>query len=131
MLSAFAKIKNSVSEPPATVNFNGKWVNELGSQMDLKVTNAGEVDGTYETAVGAPGKTESFDLRGFATGDMLSFTVNFGDYGSLTSWVGQHTDEGQGAVIKTIWILARNVEDKDEPTQLWGAVLTGYDNFTR
>ena len=131
MLPAFAKIKTLIGNPPPTVNFNGRWVNELGSEMDLKVSKTGEVDGVYTTAVGAPGKQEHFDLRGFAAGDLLSFTVNFGEYSSLTSWVGQHTDEGQGAVIKTIWILAKNIEDQNEPGQLWGSVLTGYDNFTR
>jgi hypothetical protein len=131
MLSAFAKVKTLPTAPKPTVNFAGKWVNELGSEMTLSVTPTGEVSGTYRTAVGAPGGSEKFDLRGFASGDLLSFTVNFGKYGTLTSWVGQHTDDGQGAIIKSLWILARNIEDPDEPGQLWGSVLTGYNNFTR
>jgi hypothetical protein len=57
--------------------------------------------------------------------------VNFGEYGSLTSWAGQHTEEDEGAVIKCMWILAKNIEDQNEPGQLWGAVLTGYNDFTR
>src|SRR3954462_13766833 len=131
MLRAFSKIQTAVGQLAPTVNFNGTWVNELGSKMELKVSQTGEVIGTYATAVGTPPKNERFDLRGFASGDLLAFTVNFGKYGSLTSWAGQHTEEDQGAVIKTMWILARNIEDQNEPGQLWGAVLTGYNNFTR
>ena len=77
------------------------------------------------------GVTEEFDLVGFASGDLISFTVDFGKYGSLTSWCGQHTDSGTGAIIKTMWLLAKNVPDELEPANLWGAVLTGSDNFTR
>ena len=131
MLHAFSTIYSIAGEPPPTVNFEGIWVNELGSTMRLTVSADGHVRGIYKTAVGSPTATEEFELVGFASGDLISFTVDFGRYGSLTSWVGQHTDQGQGAVIKTIWLLAQNVPDPEEPAKLWGSVLTGYNNFTR
>ena len=55
--------------------------------MTIKVTG-GKVTGKYRTGVGAPGPTEEFDLVGFASSDQIAFTVNFGKYGSLASWVG-------------------------------------------
>lgn len=131
MLKHFSTIKNSATSPVPTVNFNGKWRNELKSEMDLVVDNAGGVTGTYRTGVGSPGPTEVFDLVGFATGDLLSFTVNFGKYGSLTCWSGQHTIEGGSERIKTMWLLARNIDDASEPNSLWGAILTGADTFRR
>ncbi|MBA2749351.1 MAG: hypothetical protein H0U45_11580 [Tatlockia sp.] len=100
--------------------------------MDLLVARDGKITGIYKTAVGSPGNLEGFDLLGFASGDLISFTVNFGKYGSLTSWCGQHTEDVAGsAIIKTMWILAQNVPDPQEPNNLWGAVLTGSNNFTR
>jgi hypothetical protein len=132
MIHTLSTIATPIDTPKPAVNFNGVWVNELGSKMDLSVAAEGKVTGIYQTAVGAPGKWEEFELVGFASGDLISFTVNFGKYGSLTSWCGQHTGDPQGgALIKTMWILAENVPDPQEPKNLWGAVLTGSNNFTR
>jgi hypothetical protein len=131
MLKHFSTIKSAAGAPTPTVNFNGKWCNELHSEMSLTVDARGNVVGKYKTGVGTPTPSEEFDLVGFASDDLLSFTVNFGTYGSLTSWSGQHTYESGAEVIKTMWLLARNVKDPDEPADLWGAVLTGYDNFQR
>lgn len=131
MLKHFSTIKSSVEAPSPTVNFNGKWRNDLKSEMDLTIDAAGSVKGTFTTGVGSPGPTQKFDLVGFASGDLLSFTVNFGKFGSLTSWAGQHTIEGGVERVMTMWLLARNVKDSDEPADLWGAVLTGSNMFHR
>jgi hypothetical protein len=131
MIKRFSTIGRPAGSPAPTVNFTGVWRNELQSVMTLTVDAQGNVAGKYKTGVGSPGPTEEFDLTGFASGDLLSFTVNFGRYGSLTSWAGQHTVENGSEVIKTLWLLARNVKDPDEPNDLWGAILTGYDNFQR
>ncbi|MBA2749362.1 MAG: hypothetical protein H0U45_11635 [Tatlockia sp.] len=132
MIHTLSTIATPVGTPQPSVNFNGAWVNELGSRMDLLVARDGKITGIYKTAVGSPGNLEGFDLLGFASGDLISFTVNFGKYGSLTSWCGQHTEDVAGStIIKTMWILAQNVPDPQEPNNLWGAVLTGSNNFTR
>ncbi len=131
MLSHFSRIKIKKGIPAPSIDFNGRWRNELCSEMQLNVDEEGNVSGKYKTAVGNPDPGEEFDLVGFASGDLLSFTVNFGSYGSLTSWAGQHTIENNEEVIKTLWLLARNVQDPDEAFNLWGAVLAGYDNFQR
>ncbi len=131
MLKHFSTIKSIAGAPAPSIDFNGKWRNELHSEMNLKVDAKGNVSGKFKTGVGSPSPTEEFDLVGFASGDLLSFTVNFGKYGSLTSWAGQHTTEDGIDVIKTLWLLARNVKDQDESTELWGAILAGYDNFQR
>jgi Avidin family len=131
MIRHFSSIKSVIGSSTPTINFNGTWRNELHSEMNLKIDAKGNVTGKYKTGVGTPAPSEEFDLVGFASGDLLSFTVNFGAYGSLTSWSGQHTNEKGTELIKTMWLLARNVKDPDEPKNLWGAVLTGYDIFQR
>lgn len=130
MIKYFSNIK-ATGAPAPSVDFNGKWYNELKSEMDLTVNAHGNVSGKFRTGVGEPDPSEEFDLIGFASGDLLSFTVNFGRYGSLTSWVGQDTIEGGTEVIKTMWLMTCNIKDPDEPANLWGSVLTGYDNFQR
>ena len=99
--------------------------------MELAV-NGNEVTGTYRTNVGAPAPTEEFDIVGFVTGDLITFTVNFGMYGSLTAWAGQHTEPRPNEYeIQTLWHLAKNIADPDEPTGLWAGVLAGANVFTR
>lgn len=131
MLKHFSTIKKIAGVPVPAIDFNGIWRNELESEMHLAVDPKGNVSGKYKTGVGTPGPSEEFDLVGFATGDLVSFTVNFGQYRSLTSWVGQHTLENGSEEIKTMWLLASTVTDPDDPINLWGAVLTGYNNFRR
>ena len=117
--------------PPPNVDFEGIWENTLGSQMELSV-QGNAVTGIYRTNVGAPEPTEEFSIVGFATGDLISFTTNFGKYGSLTAWVGQHTEVAAGQYeIRTMWHLARNVPDHEEPDDLWSATLAGANVFTR
>ena len=126
MLEYFTTAKTPTTAPI----FDGIWRNELNSEMEL-VATAGKISGKYRTGVGLPTPTEEFDLIGFYSDDLLSFTVNFGPYGSLTSWVGQHTHAGGTEIIKTLWLLARNVQDPDEPTKMWGSILTGSNDFHR
>jgi hypothetical protein len=100
--------------------------------MELAVDTDGDVTGKYRTGVGRPGPTEEFDLKGFVSGDLIAFCVNFGSYGSLTSWAGQHTrDEDGNEVIYTLWLLAKNVRDEDEPADLWAGILAGANEYRR
>ena len=100
--------------------------------MELTVDADGDLMGIYRTGVGRPDPAEEFDLKGFVSGDLLVFCVNFGRYGSLTSWAGQHTrDENGNEVIYTLWHLARNVRDDDEPDELWAGILAGANEYRR
>ena len=47
----------------------------------------------YKTKVGSPDEHDLFYLTGFATEDLISFTVNFGKFSTLTSWAGQYAKE--------------------------------------
>ena len=117
--------------PAPTVDFAGKWVNDLNSEMELTVVG-NELRGTYRTNVGQPAPTEEFALIGLVTEDIISFSVNFGIYGSLTAWVGQHIEGPSGNFkIKTLWHLTKNVQDSDEPEDLWSSILAGANTFSR
>lgn len=112
------------------IDFEGQWHNQHGSDMELTVRK-NRVTGVYRTRVGAPGDAEEFDLLGFCAGDLLSFTVNFGKYGSLTAFAGQNTEDDRGERIDMFWHLAKDVRDGSEPDQMWAALLTGMDVFRR
>jgi Avidin family len=120
-------------------NFDGDWVNELGSQMTLKVSGS-NVAGTYTSKVSREpssggtggGPTPASPLVGDVNADLISFVVNWGSqFDSLTAWVGQLTSDNGVETIRTLWHLTQNVEDADEPTGLWHSILAGADNFSR
>ena len=113
-------------------DFEGTWYNQHGSEMLLRVESNGKLTGKYKTKVGAPGDEEEFDLSGFVSDDLIAFTVNFGKYGSLTSWAGQMTEEnGADRRIDTLWHLSQNIKDTEEPEKLWASILSGCDVFQR
>lgn len=117
--------------PPPSVDFSGVWHNGLGSAMDLSISG-NLVSGIYKTNVGSPKPTEEFPVTGFVTGDLICFSANFGKYGSLTTWAGQHTETKPGVFeIKTLWHLAKDVPDSNEPKEMWSAVWAGANDFSR
>ena len=125
----------SDSEPAAipapAVDFNGKWRSELGSSIVLKVEADGTVQGIYQRAVGPDSTVEDFPLLGFVSGTLLCFAANLGKYGSVISWVGQCTEEDRDPIIRAMWLLERYVADPDDPANLGGATVTGYNHFVR
>jgi hypothetical protein len=115
----------------AKVDFSGSWRNQRGSSIELVVDGQGCVSGTFRSAVGVPSPVEQFPLCGFVQGDMIAFTVNFGIHESVTAWAGQHTVVAGCERIETLWHLARNIPDEDEPRAMWAAILAGADTFER
>src|SRR5512138_1484285 len=99
---------------PETVDFSGRWRNQRGSSLELAIDDRGRVSGTFRTGVGVPSPHESFPLCGFARGDLIAFSVDFGVHESVTAWAGQHTEAGGRERIETLWHLARNIPDSDE-----------------
>lgn len=94
------------------------YINQSGSTMSLTISGKGAVSGTYNTALGC-GVGIQRVLKGFKNGTAITFTVSFGECGSITSWVGHIQDNGD---ISTIWTLARGNEE-------WDAKLTGTSVF--
>lgn len=115
------------------IPFAGTWHNDLDSQMELKVGADGALSGKYRTRVGAPQDSEEFALVGSVNGDLIAFVVNWGAYGSVTAWVGQHTADEGGAHerIVTLWHLGKNLSEGAEAGALWGAITAGANTFTR
>lgn len=94
------------------------YLNQAGSAMTLQISDKGEITGSYRTAIGCGVGLER-PLVGWKNGKAITFTVNFGKCGSLTSWVGHIQKNGD---IVTIWTLARGGES-------WDAKLTGTSTF--
>ncbi|HTY37400.1 MAG TPA: avidin/streptavidin family protein [Bacteroidota bacterium] len=113
------------------VDFNGVWRSEIASSINLRVEADGTVRGTYKRAIGTGSAQEEFPLTGFAAGALLCLSANLGKYGSVISWVGQVAEAYHRPVIKTMWMLERYVPDPEDPANLEGATVTGYNHFVR
>jgi hypothetical protein len=119
------------------MSLNGKWYNELGSEMDLTVEQ-GLVTGTYHTAVGdAKGE---YPLAGRADitndttpniGFVVSWENQYANAESVTAWSGQYQivnkDDDEEEVITTFWLLTMETN----PKLNWRSTLVGQDTFKR
>lgn len=118
---------------PTCDNPVGVWHNDLRSSLIIKSIDAktGLVTGEYING----GSVTAFPLTGWVndkkpcTGKgcdhapVISFSVRWGEYGSITAWVGTCSDK-DGPSIKTMWNLAR-----PNSTEPWDHILTGSDTF--
>jgi hypothetical protein len=129
-------VKDSFIKKKVAKNFNDdgetsyKFKNELGSIMEIDVpSNGGLMTGTYRSKVGSPNNSNS--LTGFTSpsGNIVSFTVNYKQEGSIAAWVGQTIWNSSSNLweIHTLWHL---VEPKP-PADMWDDTYAGCDIFTQ
>lgn len=121
--------QNQVTKDHSTL-FLGVWQNDRGSVVNFTSTKE-ILSGYYQTQLGQPDKSQKFPLTGFVQGDLITFTVNFTGYGSITSWSGQLSKDERGDYIRTLWHLTRDVEDDQEKTDLWRSITAGASDFRR
>jgi len=124
--TASAKAVTPTASPP---DFSGHWKNQYTSTMDLTVTGS-DVKGSYTSASSGGGGPVTGPLKGYVSGDLMSFLVLWPG-GSMTAWVGQMVDDQAAPKIKTLWHLVTNIQDADESERFWMSVFTGADEFTR
>ena len=122
-LTMFASGANA-SEPTCN-DIKGTWRNELGSLLVITKVNSGAIAGTYANyaALGSPVNLVGWvnTTGGTNYEKVVSFSVNWGSYGSVTSWSGTCSSN----TIKTIWNLARTTSN-----QVWSHIVTNSDTFT-
>ena len=123
-----AYFKTKSVPPSSPFDFNGRWENELGSYLDLQVSEM-DVVGVYVSAVSdSGGLTPPFPLSGTVVGDLISFTVNWAE--AITAWVGHGViDDGQSQIL-TLWHLVITVPNELDPKEHWQTVKAGTDEFT-
>ncbi len=97
------------------------WVNELGSTMTIKSMEPdGFIIGSYVSAVGC-GAGKVRPLSGWYNKGAITFTVNWQECNSLTSWTGTLS----GLTIATLWQLTLSGPPK------WNSFIAGADTFTQ
>lgn len=121
---------------PSCSNPIGIWHNDLKSSLIIESINAGtgQVMGKYISPSG--GGQNQFALIGWVNeananpqhpnnAKVITFTVRWGNIGSITSWTGTCSVVNGKATIATTWNIARPNSDFS-----WDHILTGSDQFT-
>lgn len=110
----------------ASVDFTGKWKNELGSVATIAQTGD-VVAGQYVSAVSEGGTSTTGVLSGFVDGDLISFVVHWDEFQAITAWVGQLALKAPTPTINTLWQMTNQVPAGDE----WASINAGADVFVR
>ncbi len=114
------------------MKLDGKWWNELGSEMALRVED-GRLSGTYESKVGdAKGR---YELIGFidvkdrrpTLGWTVTWTNDRKHAPATSTWCGEVISVQGTQEIVTTWLVVSSMPKKD----LWKATLVGQDVFRR
>lgn len=119
----------SIAQAPA--GLIGKWRNQLGSMLTITAINptTKAITGTYTSPSGAGGT--NYPLIGYfnsvpsTAGNnavVISFTVQWGSIGSITSWNGIF----QLDKITAQWLLSKPVSSFS-----WDHTLVGQDTFIK
>lgn len=120
----------NVAKPPARpTDFAGTWKNQLGSKMTL-VHTGDALTGQYLSVVSGSGSSIQGDLVGWASGRMISFSVNWVTP-SITSWIGHLVTENGKDVVETLWQMATELQAPADPNELWENIFAGADRFER
>jgi hypothetical protein len=135
--SICAKQLPTTTSPTTNGELSGKYINTLGSVMNLICTGsagAAVLTGFYTSAVGdAEG---NYPLLGQATScnndGQGGFSVAWlneqnGNSFSATSWVFQAQQDGQRVVLNAPWIMVHETTKADA----WSATNFGLDLFTK
>ncbi len=101
---------------------SSEWVNELGSILTIGSIGAdGLMTGTYVSAVGCGAGTVR-PMTGWYNKDAMTFTVNWQECNSLTSWTGNVASSY--VTIVTLWQLTVSGSPQ------WNSIIAGADTFT-
>lgn len=133
LIGSLAVPSLSFAAKPSCGDLKGDWINELGSTLTItSVDKDGKILGTYMSPSGTSGGaapligwTNSLPpVAGQNNATIVSFSVNWGSYGSVTSWSGTCFNVGGKSTIKTVWNLVRSNSSYE-----WDHILTNSDIF--
>lgn len=134
ILGTFLMASTVHAARPSCEKLEGEWKNELGSTLKISSVGAdGKLSGTYTSPSGTSGSSapmigwtnSALPARNDNNIKVVSFSVNWGSYGSVTSWSGACSLKGGTPTISTIWNLVRSNSSYE-----WDHILTNTDTFT-
>ncbi|HTS17713.1 MAG TPA: avidin/streptavidin family protein [Verrucomicrobiae bacterium] len=123
-------------DPAIITQLTGTWTNQLRSTLTITKIDptTGQISGNYTTP--SAGSTQ-YPLIGWVNTQppstnhpdnavVISFSVRWGDIGSVAAWNGIYTTNNKQSTITGQWLLSRPNSDFS-----WDHVLVGQDQFHR
>ena len=114
-------------------DITGRWINKLGSELDIDHLQTGLLRGVYYTAVSsARGKLPGHDIVGTLPynkpGSSFAFSVTWQNGSSTTVWTGQCLVCNGKETLETSWLLRSVV---DSCIDKWKSTRVGKNVFER
>ena len=109
-------------------NLSGIWHNQHGSEVELAVAADGRITGKFRSSTGLAKGAHECDLVGFASGDLVSFCADFGEFDSLTAWVGHLVVDSDEQKIETQWQMTVALPTRSSG-EVWKGTWVGSDVF--
>jgi hypothetical protein len=144
VLSVCTSFAAPVEAPPNPVDptiakeLKGKWKNELGSTLNIVAIDlqTGKIEGTYISPQGGGDGTE-YPLLGWVNTAapskdhtnhvvVISWTVRWGQIGTITGWTGYYAAVNDTPAIIGQWNLGQPNSDWS-----WDHILAGQDQFKK
>ncbi len=98
-----------------TASFAGRWVNHLGSVLDLTI-EGGSAFGQIELRTDAPQMGGAVGaLRGMVEGTTIALTSRWDGRACLGTWLGELMQSDGQDVIMFSWELVRCLDDPEQP----------------
>jgi hypothetical protein len=115
----------------------GTWKNELNSELTIRAVDktTGAVSGSYRTVAQNGTSGDDYPLSGWVNHApannqnhvvVISFSVRWGQIGSVTTWNGYYATVNNSPTIVGQWLLSRSNSSFE-----WDHILTGQDRFHR
>jgi Avidin family len=126
--------KRKSASKVAPLSLAGRWYNELGSTMKLKVAGS-KISGQYQTKVGDAsgwydlvGRLDRGGKRSLGMGFVVSWQNAHKRANAVTAWSGQLQRRSDGSeVLLTTWLLTEETKSKNN----WKSTIIGQDEFNR
>lgn len=120
-------------------NLHGLWVSGRGSTLEVEEIDekTGELRGWFRSSTGTDDDAKAVPVVGYVNfterfpnapsyGLPISFSVNWGPYGSISTWSGLVLKKDSKTTIETQWLHTRGSTQFD-----WDHTLAGNDVFKR
>lgn len=134
MLAVFAFGSIALAADPTCDNVVGAWHNPLNSTLTITALDpkTSQLTGNYISPSGTAGDARPLVgwVNSAAPGEkqdnvkVISFAVNWGTYGSITSWTGYVRVTDGKPVLTTLWHLSRA-----NSSFTWDHIITNTDVF--
>lgn len=111
-----------------TDDISGIWHNQHGSTIRIEVTADGRISGAFKSGIGLAKDAGECKVSGFVSGNLVTFCADFGQFDSMTAWVGHIVNENGERRLDTQWQMSVALPRRGSE-EIWKGIWIGSDVF--